>query len=172
MGFSARVRPSTEADVAAITAIYAHYVRTGTATFELDAPDHREMMRRRAAILDHNFPHLVAESEDEEILGYCSAGPYRLRPAYRFTMEDSIYVAHTATGQGIGKLLLSDLLLRCEALGCREMIAVIGGSSNYASIRLHEHFGFTHVGTLRHVGFKFDTWLDTVLMQRSFSGTL
>ena len=156
----------------AIAAIYAYYVENTTSTFELTTPSLADLSRRRAVILEHGFPYLVAVSIDRQILGYAYAGPHRLRPAYRFTVEDSIYVAHGSTGQGIGALLLARLLDDCTALGKREMIAVIGGSANLASIRLHERFGFTHAGLLRNVGFKFDTWIDTVFMQRSLGSLI
>ena len=167
-----KVRPSIETDLPAIAAIYAYHVENSTSSFEIEAPSLAELTRRRALILDHKFPYLIAEAADGGILGYAYAGPHRLRPAYRFTVEDSIYVDRAHTGKGIGKLLLAQLIEDCTGRGAREMIAVIGGSSNIASIRLHEHFGFTHAGVLRRVGYKFDTWIDTVFMQRSLAAPI
>ncbi len=160
------LRPSREEDLDSITDIYGYYVLHGTVSFETEAPDVEEMRRRRANLLQKRFPYLVAEHKGE-ILGYAYAGPYRPRTAYRNTAENSIYLHPNATGQGIGRLLLSELLKACEALGLRQMIAVIGGSENVASIRLHESLGFRMVGTLQAVGFKKGQWLDTVLLQRT-----
>ncbi len=156
----------------AIAAIYAYYVENSTSTFELTPPSLAEISRRRATILEHGFPYLVAVSIDQQILAYAYAGPHRLRPAYRFTVEDSIYVAHASTGQGIGGILLARLIESSIAAGKREMIAVIGGSDNLASIRLHERCGFTHAGLLKNVGYKFETWIDTVFMQRSLTSPI
>ena len=159
------VRPSTEADLPAIQAIYAHHVRTGLASFEELPPDLAEMARRRAELSGRGMPHLVAEA-DGRVLGYAYAGPYRTRIAYRFTVEDSVYVAPDATGRGLGRLLLARLIADCEALGARQMVAVIGDSGNLGSIRLHAQAGFRQAGTLRSVGFKLGRWVDSVLMQR------
>ncbi len=159
------VRPSVETDIPAITAIYAHAVVHGTASFELDPPSEEEMARRRAAILAGGYPYLVAE-RDGEILGYAYAGAYRTRPAYRSTVEDSIYVAPTAQGQGVGRALLAALIAQCEALDFRLMVAVIGDKASAGSIRLHEALGFDHVGVLEPVGYKHGCWLASVLMQR------
>ena len=161
----ALVRLSTEADLPAIQAIYAHHVLTGLASFEELPPDLAEMARRRAELSARGLPHLVAEA-DGRVLGYAYAGPYRARIAYRFTVEDSVYVAPDATGRGLGRLLLARLIADCEALGARQMVAVIGDSGNAASIGLHRALGFEHTGTLRDVGSKFGRWVDTVLMQR------
>jgi phosphinothricin acetyltransferase len=158
------IRPATADDVAQIAAIYAHYVLNSTATFEVDPPDAAEIDRRRIAIVEIGLPYLVA-ARDDRILGYAYAGPYRPRPAYRYTVEDSIYIDPTEAGRGLGKLLLAAVIQACEDAGRRQMIAVIGGSANEASVRLHERLGFRHAGVLRSVGFKFDGWLDTVLMQ-------
>jgi phosphinothricin acetyltransferase len=160
------IRDSTEADLAAITAIYAHAVRTGVASFELEAPDIPEIARRRAAILAGNFPHLVAEC-DGAVAGYASAGIYRARPAYRFSVENSVYVAPDRHGHGIGRALLTALIARCEAAGYRLMIAVIGDSANAASIGLHTALGFTHAGLLPNVGWKQERWLDSIFMTRT-----
>ena len=160
------IRPVRDADLAAITAIYGQSVATGTASFELEPPDLGEMRRRRDTLLAGGFPYLVAEVE-EGILGYAYAGPYRPRPAYRATVEDSIYLAAAAQGRGIGRLLLAALIEAAEAGGFRQMVAVIGDSRHQASIRLHAALGFRLVGVLENVGFKHGRWLDSVLMQRS-----
>ncbi len=164
---SAKIRPSTAADLRVITGIYGHHVRTGTSSFEFEAPSLDEMIGRRQAILDKRLPYLVAESANGELLGYACVSPYRLRAAYRFTVENSIYIHPAFLGQGYGKLLLGSLIHECEQLGLREIIAVIGDSTNLASIRLHEQAGFLPIGVFRNVGLKFGKWLDTVLMQRS-----
>jgi L-amino acid N-acyltransferase YncA len=159
------VRAATEDDFSAITAIYAHYVLRGTATFEIEPPSCEAMLERRAAVMALGLPFLVAELEGR-VVGYAYASAYRPRPAYRFTVEDSIYIDAEHTGQGCGQTLLAALIEACEKGPWMQMIAVIGDSANEASVRLHERFGFQLVGTLRSVGFKFDRWLDTVLMQR------
>jgi phosphinothricin acetyltransferase len=159
------IRPAGLADLAAITAIYDHAVRFGTATFELDSPDLAEMTRRFHGLADGNFPYLVAEA-DGAIAGYAYAGPYRARPAYRFTVENSIYLDPNAQRRGIGTALLLALIEQSEARGFRQMIAVIGDSANSASIGVHRTTGFRMVGTFENAGFKFGRWLDTVLMQR------
>jgi L-amino acid N-acyltransferase YncA len=165
------IRPAETRDLPAITRIYAHAVRHGTASFELDPPDEAEMARRHVALVSGGFPYLVAEHASEGalsgVLGYAYAGPYRARPAYRFTVEDSVYVAPHAYRRGIGRALLARLILECEARGFRQMVAVIGDSPQTPSIALHEALGFRFVGTLLAVGFKFDRWLDSVLMQRA-----
>lgn len=159
------IRPATIADLPAVTAIYDHAVRTGTATFELDPPDVGEMSRRYRALTENHSPYLVAML-DGVVGGYAYAASYRLRPAYRFTVEDSIYLAQGNQRRGIGTALLRDLIARSEAQGYRQMIAVIGDSANTGSIALHARLGFTMVGTHANVGFKFGRWLDSVLMQR------
>ncbi len=160
------IRPATPADIPAITHIYAHAVRHGTASFELEAPDEAEMLRRQRALLDGGYPYLVAEV-DGVVAGYAYAGPYRARPAYRFSVENSIYVAPDAHRRSIGRALLDRLIAECEARGYRLMIAVIGDSAQAPSIELHRAAGFRLVGALEGVGYKFDRWLDTVLMQRA-----
>jgi L-amino acid N-acyltransferase YncA len=163
------IRPVLPTDIAAITHIYAHAVRHGTASFELEAPDTNEMTRRLEALSAGGFPCLVAEAKGEmesEILGYAYAGPYRARPAYRFTVEDSVYISPDAQRQGLGRLLLDRLIGESEARGYRQMIAVIGDSAQHASIALHAALGFRIIGTFEAVGWKFGRWLDTVLMQR------
>ncbi|PYF02122.1 phosphinothricin acetyltransferase [Rhodopseudomonas faecalis] len=160
------VRPAAATDLPAITAIYRQAVEQGTASFELTAPSLQEMMRRFATLTEGGFPYLVACSSDE-LVGYAYAGPYRPRPAYRFTVENSVYLAPAAQRRGIGKQLLRRLIAECEARGYRQMIAVIGDSENAGSIGLHRSLGFTLIGTHPNVGFKFGRWLDSVLMQRA-----
>lgn len=159
------IRPSRDEDVAAITAIYGHHVLHGVASFEEAPPAIDEIGRRRDEILARGLPYLVAEQRDR-VVGYCYAGPFRPRIAYRFTVEDSIYIDPDELGRGIGRALLTPLIDRCAALGYRQMIAVIGGRETTASIRLHEALGFTHSGVFEAVGFKFGRWIDTILMQR------
>ena len=163
---SPTIRPAALGDIPAVTRIYAHAVETGTASFELTPPDETEMTRRMSKLLDGGFPYLVAEM-DGALVGYAYAGPYRERPAYRFTLEDSIYIAPDAQGRGIGRALLPVLVDESTKCGFRQMIAVIGDSEQTASITLHARCGFYYVGTFPHVGFKFGRWLDTVLMQRA-----
>lgn len=159
------VRDATDADMAAVQAIYAFHVLNGLATFEEAPPEIDEMRTRCRAVEDAGFAWLVAE-EDTRIVGYSYAAPYRMRPAYRFTTEDSVYVLETARGRGIGTILLEALIDRCEKGRWRQMLAVIGDSANTASISLHRRLGFRAVGTFAAVGFKFGRWVDTVLMQR------
>jgi L-amino acid N-acyltransferase YncA len=161
----AKIRLAIEADLPAITAIYEHAVRFGTATFELDPPDLAEMTRRFRALADGRFPYLAAEL-DGTVIGYAYAGPYRPRPAYRFSVENSVYFDPKAQGRGAGKLILLELIARCEQRGFRQMVAVIGDSANAASIGVHRSTGFRMIGTCENVGFKFGRWLDTVMMQR------
>jgi L-amino acid N-acyltransferase YncA len=149
----------------AVTAIYAHAVKYGTATFEIDPPSENEMADRFRALVESGFPYLVAE-RDGEVRGYGYAGLYRTRVAYRYTLEDSIYVAPDYHGQGIGRAIIDHLLSQAGARGFRQIIAVIGDSEQAASIALHRTAGFQMVGTFSAVGFKFGRWLDTVLMQR------
>jgi phosphinothricin acetyltransferase len=158
------IRPAAEADLPAITAIYDHAVRTGTATFELIPPDLAEMTRRFGALRDGGFPYLAAEL-DGAVVGYAYAGPYRPRPAYRFTVENSIYLAPASHRRGIGIQLLQRLIAECEARGYRQIIAVIGDSANAGSIGVHTRAGFQMIGTHPSVGLKFGRWLDTVMMQ-------
>ena len=160
------VRASTEADIVRCAEIYAHHVLQGTASFEIDPPDLAEMKKRRAAVLDLGLPHLVAERAGR-VLGYAYASNWRPRPAYRFSVEDSIYIDKDAVGQGVGKALLPVLLDQCTALGKKQMVAVIGDSAQTPSIRLHASCGFRMVGTLENIGFKFGRWLDSVLMQKT-----
>lgn len=149
----------------AITAIYAHHVRHGSASFETRVPDVVEMTRRRTALLEGGFPYVVVE-DDGVVLGYAYAGAYRPRAAYSNTVEDSIYLRSDATGRGLGSHLLTALIGACEARGFRQMIAVVGDSANIPSIRVHERQGFRRIGTLEAVGYKHGRWLDIVLLQR------
>ena len=160
------LRPSTEADLPAVTAIYADAVLHGTGTFELEAPDADEMARRRADVLAKGLPWLVAEDAGR-VLGYAYANHFRPRRAYRFCLEDSIYLAPAARGRGVGRLLLAELIARCEAAGARQMLAVIGDSTNAGSIGVHRALGFEHSGVLKSSGWKFGRWVDVVIMQRS-----
>jgi L-amino acid N-acyltransferase YncA len=160
------IRPSREGDVAQIAAIYGYHVLHGLASFEEVPPDIDELASRRRDILARGLPYLVAE-QSGRLLGYCYAGPYRTRSAYRFAVEDSIYVDEAEVGRGLGRALLATLLDRCAELGYRQMVAVIGGSETWPSIRLHAALGFTRVGLLPAVGFKFGSWVDIVLMQRA-----
>ncbi|HMN86309.1 MAG TPA: N-acetyltransferase family protein [Bauldia sp.] len=160
------LRAAEARDIPGITAIYAREVSGGTASFELEPPDEAEMERRRQAIVAAGCPYLVAEAGGR-VLGYAYAGPYRPRRAYRFTVEDSVYVGSEARGRGVGRLLLAALVEAAAASGFRQMIAVIGDSENRASVGLHAALGFAPAGSLRNVGWKHGRWLDSVLMQRS-----
>jgi L-amino acid N-acyltransferase YncA len=162
---SPRLRAAETRDLAAITAIYAEAVRHGTASFELAAPDLPEMTRRYEALRESRHPYLVAEL-DGVVAGYAYAGPYRARPAYNWTVEDSIYIDPQWQRRGIGRALIDRLIKEAEAGGFRQMIAVIGDSANFGSVELHREAGFRMVGTFDNVGFKFGRWLDSVLMQR------
>ena len=160
------LRAAEENDFAAIAAIYAHHVLHGVASFEIDPPDAAEIARRHRAIAGAGLPYLVAEAGGS-VIGYAYAARYRERPAYRFTVEDSIYVAPGAGGRGVGRALLGALIDRCGDLGYRRMIAVIGDSANVASIGLHARLGFRVAGVLPSVGFKHGRWVDSVLMERA-----
>jgi phosphinothricin acetyltransferase len=159
------VRSCTRDDLAEVREIYALEVREGTASFELEPPSLAEMTARFAAIEAAGLPYLVAERAGQ-IAGYAYAGPYRPRPAYQYTVEDSVYVARWARRQGVGQALLDAVIERARAQGMRQMVAIIGDSAHTASIELHARAGFRLVGTLEHVGWKFGRWLDTVIMQR------
>jgi L-amino acid N-acyltransferase YncA len=162
------VRASTDRDIDAIAEIYGHHVLHGTASFETVAPEPNAIADRRQAVLDHGLPYLVAEI-DGRIAGFAYAGTYRPRPAYRFTVENSVYIRPGLERRGLGRLLMMDVLRHCEDGPWRQMIAVIGDSANQPSIRLHEALGFQHVGVLRSAGFKFGRWLDAIVMQRALS---
>ena len=159
------IRPSTIDDLPAITAVYAQAVLHGTGTFELAPPDQPEMARRRDDVLSKGLPWLVAQAQGQ-VLGYAYASHFRPRRAYRFCLEDSIYLHPDARGQGVGRILLAELLGRCEAAGARQMLAVIGDAANAGSIGVHAALGFEHTGVLKASGWKFNRWLDVVLMQR------
>jgi L-amino acid N-acyltransferase YncA len=159
------IRPSRDADIAAITAIYGHHVLHGIASFEEVPPNEAEMARRRGVLVGGGFPYVVAE-RNGEVVGYCYAGPYRPRIGYRFTVEDSIYIDPAETGRGIGRMLLSQVIERVTEQGYRQMIAVIGGGETLPSIRLHAALGFTQIGVFTGIGFKFGRWIDSVYMQR------
>src|SRR4051794_18215771 len=163
---SPEIRPATEADLPAVTDIYEHAVLHGTATFELIPPDVTEMTRRFKALMDRGYPYLVASLEGG-VIGYAYAGPYRPRPAYRFTVENSVYLRPSIHRRGIGLQLLQRLIAECEARGYRQIIAVVGDSANAGSIGVHTRCGFAMIGTHPDVGFKFGRWLDTVMMQRA-----
>ena len=160
------VRPSTAADLPAITSIYGHLVLHGTGTFELEAPDEAEMGRRRDDVLSKGLPWLVAERQGQ-LLGYAYANHFRPRRAYRFCLEDSIYLDPAAQRQGVGRTLLAELLAQCEARGARQMLAVIGDTANVGSIGVHRACGFEPAGLFKAAGWKFERWLDVILMQRS-----
>lgn len=165
---SVTVRDSKDSDVPHIQAIYAHYVLHGLASFEEVPPSVEELTTRRAGVLEKAFPYIVAESEGE-VLGYAYVSLYRPRSAYRFTVENSVYVRHDTVARGIGRALLAELVARCERLEIHQIIAVIGDSANHASIGLHAACGFKQVGLLPEVGFKFGRWVDSVLMQRAMT---
>ena len=159
------VRDAADADMAAVRSIYAYYVLRSCASFEEESPDLEEMRIRRSAILERGLPYLVAEA-DGEVVGFTYAAPFRTRSAYRYTIEDSIYVAPSIVRRGIGITLLQTLIDRCTALGFRQMIGVIGDSANFGSIGLHRRVGFRQEGVLRGVGLKFGNWIDVVIMHR------
>ena len=159
------IRASRDADVATITAIYAHHVLHGTGTFETEPPSATDMAARRADVLGKGLPYLVAE-HDGQVLGFAYCNWFKPRPAYRYSAEDSVYILDSARGQGLGHLLLSALCEAAQAAGVRKMLAVVGDSANAGSIGLHRACGFNHAGTLRSVGWKFGTWLDVVLMEK------
>jgi phosphinothricin acetyltransferase len=163
---SPEIRPATEADLPAITRIYEHAVLHGTATFELTPPDLTEMTRRFRSLIDGGFPYFVGVL-DGRLGGYAYAGPYRPRPAYRFTVENSIYLDPAIHRRGLGLVLLRRLIEECETRGYRQMVAVIGDSANAGSIGVHTRCGFQMIGIHPDVGLKFGRWLDTVMMQLS-----
>ena len=170
MAGSVRVRPAEPKDLERIQAIYAHHVQHGLASFEETPPDLEEVTRRYEKLRARGLPYLVAEPSaegtPEGVWGYAYAGPYRSRPAYRYSVENSVYVAPGLEGRGIGRALLEELIRRCAELGYRQMIAIIGDSAHVPSIKLHEALGFSHVGNIVSVGFKFGRWVDCVMLQR------
>ena len=157
------IRASTDADIPAITAIYSHHVLTGTGTFEIDPPSTADMAARRLDVLSKGLPYLVV-AEGEEVLGYAYCNWFKPRPAYRFSAEDSIYMAPQAAGRKLGLALLAELMRQAEAAGVRKLLAVIGDSDNVGSIGVHRAAGFQAVGVLKSTGWKFGRWLDVVLM--------
>ena len=161
-----KIRPAVDSDIAAITAIYAHHVLNGTGTFETTPPDEKDMAARRADVLARGLPYLVLEDAGA-VIGFAYCNWFKPRPAYRFSAEDSIYLAAAAAGKGLGRLLLTELMAQAERCGVRQMLAVIGDSANKGSIGVHRSCGFEHPGVLRSSGWKFERWLDVVLMQRS-----
>ncbi len=160
------IRPCTDADIPAVTAIYQHHVLHGTGTFEIEPPTETDMQSRKADVLSKGLPYLVIE-ENAEVLGFAYCNWFKPRPAYRFSAEDSIYLSPLATGRGWGRLLLAELMSQAERAGVRKLIAVIGDSDNAGSIGVHRALGFTSVGVLADCGWKFDRWLDVVLMERA-----
>jgi phosphinothricin acetyltransferase len=160
------IRPVARTDMPAVATIYGHYVLTHPATFETEPPDAAEMTARMEKIAAAQLPYWVAE-QNQRVVGYCYVTPYRPRAAYRHTVENSVYVAVDSVAAGIGSTLLEKVMNECSRLGYREVVAVIGDSANEPSIRLHRKAGFVHTGTLRNVGYKFNRWLDTVIMQKS-----
>jgi L-amino acid N-acyltransferase YncA len=163
------VRPATEGDAQALAAIYGHHVLHGFGTFEEEAPTADEMERRRNSIVSRGLPYLVAEA-DERVLGFAYAGPFRPRAAYRYTVEDSVYIAPDALGRGVGRAVLTAVLDACEQMGLRQVVAVIGDSGNAASIGLHRALGFQDAGVGRSFGFKHGRWVDIVWMQKALNG--
>ncbi len=159
-------RAAKYSDLPQITGIYLHHVLHGTGSFEEIPPSQDDMHERMQTLLDGGYPYLVVEV-DGQIAGFAYAGPYKLRSAYRFTVEDSIYVSPEFARQGIGSTLLSNLIHECKKSGFRQMMAVIGDSDNHASLSLHERHGFKQLGVAKNIGFKFERWLDIVYMQRS-----
>jgi L-amino acid N-acyltransferase YncA len=159
------IRPSVPEDIPAITAIYAHHVLHGTGTFEIDVPSETDMANRRLDVLSKGLPYLVA-SDGGRVLGFAYCNWFKPRPAYRFSAEDSIYLAPDSLGQGLGRTLLTELAAQAERVGVRKLIAVIGDSANAGSIGVHHSVGFDHVGVLKSCGWKFDRWLDVVLMEK------
>jgi phosphinothricin acetyltransferase len=159
------IRPSRDEDVAAITAIYTHHVLHGTGTFEIDPPTAADMAARRTDVLARGLPYLVAE-DGGRVIGFAYCNWFKPRPAYRFSAEDSIYMAPDAHRKGLGRALLAELAARAEAVGVRKLIAVIGDSANAGSIGVHRSIGFTHVGIFKSCGWKFDQWRDVVLMEK------
>ena len=160
------IRDAQETDMAAVRAIYGFYVLTSAATFEETLPELDKMLARRRASVDAGLPYLVAVT-DGAVVGFAYAGEYRTRPAYRHTVEDSVYVAPERRSHGIGRALLAEVIARCQQGDWRQMVAVVGGSDNLGSVALHRELGFELVGTLRDVGYKFERWVDTPLLQRA-----
>lgn len=161
-----KIRPATDNDIATITAIYGHHVLHGTGTFETTPPDEKDMAARRADVLSKGLPYLVVE-DTSGVIGFAYCNWFKPRPAYRFSAEDSIYLAPEAAGKGYGTLLLAELMTQAERCGVRKLLAVIGDSQNKGSVGVHTRCGFTHAGVLKSCGWKFERWLDVVMMERS-----
>jgi phosphinothricin acetyltransferase len=161
-----QIRDATLADIPAITAIYAHEVENGVASFEENAPSESEMAARFSKIVDAKLPYLVADRAGA-VLGYAYAGPYHTRAAYRYTLEDTIYIHRNAQRQGAGRALLTELIPRCKVAGGRQLLAVISYTPNNASVALHAQFGFRTIGVAKAIGFKFGRWHDVAYMQRA-----
>ncbi|APW37511.1 GNAT family N-acetyltransferase [Rhodoferax koreense] len=166
MSIAPLVRPSRDEDLTTITAIYAHHVLHATGTFETEAPTETDMRARRADVLGKGLPYLVVEV-DGQVAGFAYCNWFKPRPAYRFSAEDSIYLAADQAGKGLGKLLLTALAAEAERIGVRKLIAVIGDSANAGSVGVHRALGFNHVGVLKSSGWKFGKWLDVVLMEKA-----
>jgi L-amino acid N-acyltransferase YncA len=162
------IRPAVEADAGALAAIYGHHVVHGLGTFEEVEPSAQDMAGRLAAVVGRGLPYLVAEIEGR-VAGYAYAGLFRTRAAYRYTVEDSVYIAPDRMGQGVGKALLGEVIVQCEAMGLRQMVALIGDSGNSGSIGVHRSCGFAHVGVFTGLGFKAGRWVDVVMMQRALN---
>lgn len=160
------IRPSHPSDMAAITAIYKHHVLHGTGTFEIDPPSLEDMTARREDVLSKGLPYLVLENEGQ-VVGFAYCNWFKPRPAYRFSAEDSIYLAADTAGKGWGRMLLAELCQAAEKVGIRKLIAVIGDSGNAGSIGVHTSVGFKHVGTVSGCGWKFERWLDIVMMEKA-----
>ena len=160
------IRPSRDEDITAITAIYTHHVLHGTGTFETEPPSAADMANRRADVLSKGLPYLVAE-EDGEILGFAYGNWFKPRPAYRYSVEDSVYLAPGLDRKGLGRALLAELLAHCEAAGIRKVMAIIGDSANAGSVGVHRALGFTQVGIVEACGWKFGAWRDIVIMQKT-----
>ncbi len=163
------IRPAREDDAAALAAIYGHHVDHGLGTFEETPPSAAEMAARRAGVVARGLPYLVAEAEGQ-LLGFAYAAPFRLRAAYRYTVEDSVYVAPGAVGRGVGRALLGQVLEACAVLGVRQVVAVVGDSGNAASLALHRSLGFTDQGVGRSLGYKHGRWIDVVWLQKALNG--
>jgi L-amino acid N-acyltransferase YncA len=160
------IRPSLASDITQITAIYVHHVQHGTGSFEVEPPNEADMALRRDDVINKGLPYLVV-AEGDQVLGYAYCNWFKPRPAYRFSAEDSIYLAPEASGRGLGRALLAELMSQAERAGVRKMIAVIGDSANAGSIGVHRSAGFRQVGILDACGWKFGRWLDVVLMDRA-----
>ena len=160
------IRESTDDDIAVITRIYGHHVINGVASFEEEAPDQAEMAKRRTSVLEQGMPYLVAERFGE-IVGFAYAGPYRPRPAYRYALEGTVYVAPGFEGRGVGTALLSQIIKACEAGPWKQLVAVVAYPGVPGSLELHQKLGFRQVGQVEKVGFKHDAWLDVVILQRA-----